>query len=87
VPADAVLLEGDLTVPPLSDPIAPRQWRHEDRAGWLARLPGGIVAALRVALIYGETERLCPPASAWRAGRGDQFSSPPRRREQRLARS
>jgi hypothetical protein len=57
------------------------------RTGWLARLPGGIVAALRVALIYGEAERLCPPASACRAGRGDQLSSPPRRHEQRLARS
>jgi hypothetical protein len=30
-------------------------------AGWVARLPGGIVAALRVTLIYGEAARVGPP--------------------------
>jgi hypothetical protein len=31
------------------------------RAGWIARLPVGIVAALRATLIYGEAQRWCPP--------------------------
>jgi hypothetical protein len=29
--------------------------------GWVTRVPGGILAALRATLIYGEAERLCPP--------------------------
>jgi hypothetical protein len=31
------------------------------RAGWIARVPGALVTALRATLIYGEAERLCPP--------------------------
>jgi hypothetical protein len=31
------------------------------RAGWIARLPTAILAALRVTFIYGEAQRWCPP--------------------------
>jgi hypothetical protein len=31
------------------------------RAGWIARLPGSLVAAMRATFIYGEAQRLCPP--------------------------
>jgi hypothetical protein len=31
------------------------------RGGWIARAPGGIVAALRATLIYGEAQRFSPP--------------------------
>lgn len=31
------------------------------RTGWVARVPGGVVAALRAVLVYGEVQRFSPP--------------------------
>jgi hypothetical protein len=42
-------------------PVASRRRPARPSDGWVGRLPGGILAALRVTLIYGEADRLSPP--------------------------